>query len=107
MDSTEALRQEFGRDEIRFHLGAIQVYWHKDANGFWCPADGGPVVGGVAKRRVYAFAKQVQDSRDRLPDGIRECDVQVGQMTSDGNFEALAIHKFEKKETEDDTLETR
>jgi len=99
-DYTEALRQEFGRDEIRFHAGAIQVYWHKDINGIWCPADGGPIKGGTAKRRVYAFAKQVQDSRDRLPDGILECDVQVGQMNPDGNFEALAIHRFVKKETE-------
>ena len=104
MNYTEALRQEFGRDEIKDAGDVIQIYWHRDRNGIWCPADGGPIKHGTAKRRVYAFAKKIQDSRDRLPDGIRECNIQVGEMSSDGNFEALTVHRFVKGETDDETV---
>jgi hypothetical protein len=94
MNTTDQIRDEFNKDNIRHQGDTIQVYWFVDRNGPWVSFDGGPLKGGIAKRNTYAFAKQVHDQRDRLPVDLQELTVEVGEMTADGNFSALAIHKF-------------
>lgn len=96
--ATDAVRLEFDRDEISVKKGIIQIYWLRDKQGIWVSAPGGPITGGTAKRRVYAFAKLVQDSRDRLPVNLRSLPIHAGEMSGDGTFESLAVYSAPEKE---------
>lgn len=83
---TDLVREWFNADHIRVHNGTIQVYWHRDSRGPWVPADGGPMCGDVAKRRVSRIAQRIDENRDMLPMEIMDYPIVSGEMSPDGKF---------------------
>tara|TARA_R110002096_G_scaffold66682_3_gene162240 strand:- start:5918 stop:6199 length:282 start_codon:yes stop_codon:yes gene_type:complete len=83
---TDLVREWFNADHIRVCDGTIQVYWHRDSRGIWVPADGGPMCGDFAKRRVSRLVERIEENRDMLPMEIMDHPIVSGEMSPDGKF---------------------